>query len=97
MTGRTFAFGDKVTEREPFYVLGAGVVVVGEVVGTRGPDCLVRGLRLPESDDPAEPLDWDDCIVFDPDELRRFRPGRDKPYVLSRSDIGSLREREPVA
>ncbi|HVB27673.1 MAG TPA: hypothetical protein VNE21_07160 [Mycobacteriales bacterium] len=88
---RRFTVGDEVVERVPHYALGTGVVVVGEVVGTAGPDYLVVGLRLPDPD-PREPAAWDDPFLFDADELRRFRPRVDKAYRLGRLDVGVLRE-----
>jgi len=39
----TFTVEDEVVERVPHYAFGTGVVVVGEVVGTAGPDDLVVG------------------------------------------------------
>jgi hypothetical protein len=88
---RTFTMGDEVVERVPRYALGSGVVVVGEVVGIDGPDYLVLGLRIPDHD-PSEPAAWDDPFLFGADELRRFRPGVDKPYRLGRIDVGTLTE-----
>jgi hypothetical protein len=93
---RGFTAGDKVVERVQRYALGAGVVVVGEIVGTAGPDYLVVGLRLPDHDT-KEPAAWDDPFLFGADELRRFRPGFDKPYRLSRLDVAKLREPEEAS
>ena len=89
--------GERVVEREPFYVLGPSVAVVGEVVALHenGADAWVLGLRLPGLD--ATAADWRDPLLFGLDELRPYRARTDKAYFLRRSDQGVLREIAPVA
>ena len=84
--------GDHVVEREPFYVLGPSVAVVGEIVALHenGADAWVLGLRLPGLD--ATAADWRDPLLFGLDELRPYRARTDKAYFLRRSDLGLLRE-----
>ena len=95
-TGATVRPGERVVEREPFYALGPGVVVVGEVVALQenGADAWVLGLRLPGLD--ATAGDWRDPLLFGLDELRPYRARTDKAYFLRRSDLGVLREIAPV-
>ena len=88
--------GDRVVERDPFYLLGPNGGGVGEVVALHedAAAAWVRGLRRPGLD--AAPADWRDPMLFDLDELRPYRPRSDKAYFLRRQDQGFLREKWTV-
>jgi hypothetical protein len=86
--------GDQVVERDPFYALGTGVVVVGEIVGTLG--LTISSQRSASRRKTPWRRPTETPLFFVADELRPSRPHRDKPCVLSRGDVRFVREREPV-
>lgn len=92
-----FAVDDRVVERDPHYLLGPRVVVVGRVVEPHenSEDYWVTGLRVPDRD-PRGRYDWDGPYLFGADELRPYRPRADKAYFLRACDLHLLRELAPV-